>query len=143
MKFESFETTVIGREFKVGPVIMRKEKMISFANEYDPLPLHYDEEYAKTTRYKGLIAPGVMSFMSLWAEFIKDNIWGDNMIGGKKTTIEWFAPIYPGDSVRGTCVITGKTRRNPYNGIVEITSEFYNQDDVHVMRDVTEMIVSG
>ncbi|MBQ3065582.1 MAG: dehydratase, partial [Clostridia bacterium] len=44
--------------------------MIAFAQEYDPIPLHTDEEYAKASPFGGLIAPGVMSFMSVWAKYL-------------------------------------------------------------------------
>jgi hypothetical protein len=38
-------------------------------------------------------------------------------------------------------VITNLTLRNPRNGIVELTIEAYNQDDVLVLTDVTEAVV--
>ena len=41
--------------------------MMAFAHDYDNIPLHADEEYAKKTPFEKLIAPGVMSFMSVWA----------------------------------------------------------------------------
>ena len=45
-------------EFTTEPAVIDRDKMIAFAKEYDPIPLHYDEEYAKTTRYGRVIAPG-------------------------------------------------------------------------------------
>ena len=60
MYFDDFET---GMTRDIEPVTMEKEKMIAFAKEYDNIPLHTDEEYAKSTPFGGLIAPGVMSFM--------------------------------------------------------------------------------
>ena len=55
---------------ETAPAVIKKEKMIDFALDYDNIPLHTDEEYVKTTPFGKLIAPGVMSFMSVWA-----NIW--------------------------------------------------------------------
>ena len=91
---------------EIAPTVIRKEKMLAFARDYDPLPLHTDEEYAKTTRFGGLIAPGVMSFMTVWAKYIEVDIIGDALIAGKSTHIEWLRPVYPGDILKGEAVIT-------------------------------------
>ena len=42
--------------------VIEKKKMMAFARDYDNIPLHTDEEYAKNTPFGKLIAPGVMSF---------------------------------------------------------------------------------
>ena len=139
----NFAEIEVGRKFEVGPVTIDREKAVAFAREYDPLPIHWDEEHARGTRFGGLVAPGVMCFMTAWAQFIRQNPVGDNLIAGKSTKIEWLAPIRPGDRIRGDIVVTDKVRRNPYNGIVVITCDFYNQDGEHVMRDVTEAVVAG
>ncbi len=67
----------IGMEFLTGDVRIEKEKMLAFAREYDPFPLHYDEEYAKHTRFGKLIAPGVMSFMAVWARVMELGFLGE------------------------------------------------------------------
>lgn len=48
MYFEEFN---IGMSKKLKPGIIDKDKMLAFANEYDNVPLHTDEEYAKGTRF--------------------------------------------------------------------------------------------
>ena len=74
-----------GMEMELPEVVIDRERMMDFARLYDPLPLHLDEDYAKTTRFGGLIAPGVMTFMSVWAEFVKQGLFGDQLIAGKST----------------------------------------------------------
>ena len=138
-----FEDTPVGREFRIEPLRIEKEKILAFAREYDPLPVHLDEEYARGTRYKTLLAPGVMCFMSAWSRFISRNPWGDNLIAGKSTKIEWLAPVHADDTLHGVATVTGKSRRNPHNGIVIITTDLFNQDSTHVIHDTTEMIVAG
>ena len=61
-----FEDLKIGMMVDTAPAVIEKEKMMAFALDYDNIPLHTDEEYAKTTTFGKLIAPGVMSFMSVW-----------------------------------------------------------------------------
>lgn len=129
-------------EFPLPPVEIRKEQMIEFSRTYDPFRLHYDEEYAQTTRYGQLIAPGVMSFMAVWARFMEADILGNELIAGKSTRIEWFKPVYAGDTLTGLARITNITRRNPYNGIAEITIDVRNQRGELVLQDVTESVMA-
>ena len=63
-----FEDIRLGMAVNTAPALIKKEKMIAFARDYDNIPLHTEEEYAKTTTFGQLIAPGVMSFMSVWAK---------------------------------------------------------------------------
>ena len=123
------------------PVHVDKERMIAFAKLYDPFPLHHDEEWAKKSRYGQLVAPGVMAFMSVWAKFIETNLLGDELIAGKSTKIEWFKPVFAGDTLHGTARVTNITRRNTYNGIAEITIDVCNQHGDLVLTDVTESVV--
>ena len=60
-----FEEFVLGMQTEIDGAAIEKSKMINFAKRYDNIPLHTDEEYAKSTFFGKLIAPGVMSFMSV------------------------------------------------------------------------------
>lgn len=136
-----FEEFVLGSITNIEPVIINKEDMLSFANKYDPIPLHTDEEYAKSTIFGGLIAPGVMSFMSVWAKYLEIDLAGDELLAGKSTKIEWFKPVFADDILTSTCTVSKLTKRNEKNGIVELTFEALNQNGELVLTDVTEMIV--
>ena len=136
-----FNELKIGMGVEIAPVVIEKQKMMDFARTYDNIPLHTDEEYAKASPFGGLIAPGVMSFMSVWAKYLEVNFYGEALLAGKSTKIEWNKPVYAGDTLRGKAVITNLVQRSPRNGIVEITIEAYNQNGVHVLSNVTEAIV--
>ena len=41
----------LGMTVNVAPAVIDKDKMLEFAKEYDDVPLHTDEEYAKTTPF--------------------------------------------------------------------------------------------
>ncbi|MBR5470639.1 MAG: MaoC family dehydratase N-terminal domain-containing protein [Oscillibacter sp.] len=127
--------------FDLPEVSITKEQMVAFAKDYDPFRLHYDEAYAKTTRYGQLVAPGVMSFMSVWAKFMELDFFGEELIAGKSTKIEWFKPVFAGDTLRGSGRISSITPRNAYNGIAELTIEIRNQHGELVLTDVTESVV--
>ena len=131
----------LNQELDIPEVVIDRQRMMDFARLYDPIPLHMDEAYAKGTRFGDLIAPGVMSFMAVWAEFVKLNLFGEELIAGKSTKIEWFKPVYAGDVLRGRARVSDIVRRNAYNGIVEVTVDVYNQHGEMVLSDVTESVV--
>lgn len=136
-----FDELKIGMTVDTAPAAIEKEKMMSFAHDYDNIPLHTDEEYAKTTPFGKLIAPGVMSFMSVWAKYLEVDFFGEELLAGKSTKIEWLKPVFAGDVLTGRATITNLVRRNERNGLVEVTVEAYNQDGVLVLTDVTEAVV--
>ena len=136
-----FDEMKLGMTVETAPVTIEKEKMMSFAREYDNIPLHTDEEYAKTTVFGDLIAPGVMSFMSVWAKYLEVEFAGDALLAGSSTKISWLKPVYAGDTLTGTVTITNLTRRNPKNGLVEISIDVRNQNGQLVLKNVTEAIV--
>lgn len=136
-----FDDFTLNETIQIAPVVIDKEEMIAFAKRYDNIPLHTDEEYAKTTHFGQLIAPGVMSFMAVWANYLQVDLAGEELLAGKSTKIEWFKPVFAGDELTAEVVVTRLTERNEKNGIVEITFYVKNQSGDLVLTDITEMIV--
>ena len=136
-----FEDIRLGMTVQIAPVTIEKEKMMAFARTYDPIPLHTDEEYAKTSPFGALIAPGVMSFMSVWAKYLEVDLFGKELLAGKSTKIEWLKPVYAEDVLTGQAEVTGLAKRNKKNGLVEITIHAYNQRGDLVLTNITEAIV--
>ncbi|MBQ9742489.1 MAG: MaoC family dehydratase N-terminal domain-containing protein [Ruminococcus sp.] len=136
-----FEEIKMGTQIDIAPAVIKKDKMLDFARLYDDVPLHTDEEYAKKTPFGKLIAPGVMSFLVVWAKYLEVDIFGEELLAGKSTKIEWLRPVFAEDVLRGKAVVTRMEKRNPRNGLVEITIEAYNQSDELVLTNATEAIV--
>ena len=136
-----FEQMKVGMAVEIPPALIEKEKMLEFARLYDNIPLHTDEEYAKVSPFGALIAPGVMSFMTLWARYLEVDFFGRELVAGKSTSIRWHRPVYARDVLRGRAEITRLVRRNAGTGLVEITIEACNQQGVPVLSNVTEAIV--
>ena len=136
-----FDDLKLGMTVEISPALIEKSKMLDFARLYDNIPLHTDEEYAKSTPFGGLIAPGVMSFMSVWAKYLEVDFFGSELLAGKSTKIEWIKPVYANDVLSGKATITALTKRNAKNGLVEVSIEAYNQNGELVLVDVTEAVV--
>lgn len=136
-----FDDIQLGMSVQTAPTVIEKEKMMAFARIYDPIPLHTDEEYAKSTPFGALLAPGVMSFMSVWAKYLEVDFFGRELLAGKSTKIEWLKPVYAEDVLTGKVTVTRLEKRSEKNGLVEVSVEAYNQHGVLVLTNVTEAIV--
>lgn len=136
-----FDDLVLGTTAEIEPVTINREKMMAFAYEYDNIPLHTDDAYAQNTPFGRIIAPGVMSFMSVWAKYLEIDFIGEELLAGKSTKIEWIKPVFAGDVLTGKATITKLVKRNSRNGLAEITIDVYNQNGNLVLKDVTESIV--
>jgi acyl dehydratase len=52
-----FEDFTQGRRFDYSPVLMQANDMIAFASEFDPQPMHLDEEVGKSSILGGSPLP--------------------------------------------------------------------------------------
>ena len=136
-----FDELQVGMTIETAPAVIDKEKMLSFAREYDNVPLHVDEAYAEKTPFGRIIAPGMMSFLAVWAKYLEVDFFGEELLAGKSTEVEWMKPVFAGDVLTGKATITRLTRRNEKNGIAEVTIEARNQAGDLVLTSVTEAIV--
>lgn len=136
-----FNELAIGMKTAIPSTVIEKEEMLDFARKYDNIPLHTDEEYAKSTRFGGLIAPGVMSFLCVWAKYLEVDFFGEELIAGMSTKIEWFRPVFPADTLTAEAEITNLTKRNERNGIAEVTINAYNQNNKLVLKATTEALL--
>ncbi len=53
-----FDEMKLGMTVEIPPVVIEKEKMLSFARDYDNIPIHTDEEYAKYNPFRKTHRPG-------------------------------------------------------------------------------------
>lgn len=136
-----FNDIKLGTQIKLSDAYIDKDEMIAFAEKYDNIPLHVDEEYASKTPFGKLIAPGLMSFAAVWAKYLERDIFGPELLAGKSSKIEWLKPVFAEDTLSSTVTVTRLTDRSPKNGIVELTLSAYNQSGELVLTNVTEAIV--
>ena len=138
MVFQELQT---GMSVSLKPVTMDEQEMLGFAKKYDNVPLHTDPDYAKATHFGKLLAPGMLSFLAVWAEYLKQDFFGEDLLAGVSQRVGWSAPVFAGDTLTGTAEITKLTERNAKNGLAELTIRVSNQDGREVLTGVTECIV--
>ncbi len=79
--------------------------------------------------------------MAVWAKYLEVDFFGDELLAGKSTKIEWMKPVFAEDELSGKATITKLEKRNEKNGLAAVTFEVYNQNGELVLTDVTEAVV--
>ena len=131
--FEDFQPGAI-REY--GPRLVSREEIIAFAAEFDPQPMHLDEEAARATMLGGLAASGwhtCCMMMRIVADgFILDS---SSMGAPGIDEVRWLAPLRPGRQirVRATVLDTRVSSSRPDMGFVKMLFEVIDDTGVIVM----------
>jgi acyl dehydratase len=127
-----------------GPKLVTREEIIAFASQFDPQPMHLDEEAARATMLGGLAASGwhscamLMRMMCDW--FVLDSAsWG----GPGVEEVRWLKPVRAGDRLMLRRKILEKriSKSRPEMGFVKFHYTFINQDGEAAMTLVTPMMV--
>lgn len=138
-----FEDFVPGErfEFEVPPI--SEERLMAFAREWDPQPLHLDREYA-AARHGGLIAPGFLTVMEAMRPVIREIFCGTDNLGGLGIeNLRWTAPLRPGDALKVRLEITDlrASSSKPDRGVMRYRVEACNAaDEVVLQLDSAAMI---
>jgi acyl dehydratase len=116
-----FEDFAVGEVKTYGPRVITREEIVAFAAEFDPQPMHLDEEAARLSLLGGLAASGWHT-CSLMMRLICDGFVLDTASMGSPGVdeIKWLAPVRPGDSlsVRATVLETRVSSSKPNRGFV-------------------------
>jgi acyl dehydratase len=116
-----FEDFAVGDAVEVGPRLVTRDEIIAFAREYDPQPMHLDEEAARHTMLGGLGASGWHTcciMMRMIADGFLVNVASMGAPGIDE--VKWLKPVRPGDSltVRGTVQSVRASQSRPDRGFV-------------------------
>jgi acyl dehydratase len=139
--FEDFSTDWTAQ---YGPRRVAREEMIGFAAQYDPQPMHLDEEAARHTMLGGLAASGWHS-CCIMMKMIADGLLLDTASMGAPgiEEVKWLKPVRPGDSltVRGKVLWTRASQSRPDRGFVNFHWEVSNDRGERVMTLVCPQMI--
>jgi acyl dehydratase len=131
-----FEDFSPGWVAEYGPRRVTREEMIGFAAQYDPQPMHLDEEAARATMLGGRGASGWHT-CCIRMKMIADGLLLDSASMGAPgiDEVRWLKPVRPGDSltVRGSVLSTRPSHSRPDRGFVNFHWEVCNDRDEKVM----------
>jgi acyl dehydratase len=141
LHFEDFTPGLFG-EF--GPYRVSKEEIVDFARQFDPQPMHLDEDAARHSMLGGLGASGFHS-CSILMRLIADGFVNNSASHGAPGVdeVKWRAPVKPGDElrVRATVTDTRISSSRPGMGFVKFRFEMFNADDTCVMTLVSSLMI--
>lgn len=136
-----YEDINVGDKRILPPVKVEREKMLEFSRQYNGALCHVDDAFASTTRAGEITAPGIYTFALLWGEYAPNNFGQEHDIGGTDLSMEFFLPVFAGNELHGVAYVDEKTDRNPYNGLIWVVMEVYNQDDKLVLRSRSSSVI--
>ena len=123
---------------------MEADRIVSFAQEFDPQSFHTDPLAAEASIYGGLIASGWhtgSAMMRLLTELL-----GPASLGSPGVDeLRWERPVRPGDELRLrlTVLETRRSTSKPDRGILRCREELLNTDGEIVMSMVPTLFVAA
>ena len=140
-----FEDLVDGERLFCGTVEMTKERILSFATEFDPQPFHTSEKLASESIFKGLIASSLHT-LSACTKVVVDALGEVEILSGVgMDEVKMKTPVRPGDILNvdawWTNLKSSETR--PGFGFGTVKCNVTNQNNEPVMEYGYQYIISG
>jgi acyl dehydratase len=139
----AFEDFPPGRFGSYGPRHVTREEMLAFAAEFDPQPMHLDEEAAKRSMLKGLSGSG-WHLCSIMMRMMFDFYIGRTASLGSPgvNEMKWLVPLRPGDDLTlDVDVVEARVSRSrPDTGIVTFKGSVRNAAG-QVLAEMTSPII--
>ena len=140
--FEDFNTDWTA---EYGPRRVTREEIIGFAAQFDPQPMHLDEEAARNTMLGGLGASGWHS-CCIMMKMIADGLLLDTASMGAPgiDEVRWLKPVRPGDALmlKRTVLDARVSNSRPEMGLVRFEFALFDTEGRQAMALVTSLMVS-
>ena len=126
----AFEDFREGATISLGSKTVTAEEIIDFASQFDPQPMHLDEEAGKASILGGLSASGWHT-CCMFMRMMCDGFLLDSTSQGSPGIdyVRWKKPVLAGDTLTGASIITGKreSASRPNLGFITVRHELTNQ----------------
>jgi acyl dehydratase len=140
----TFEDFPPGHFGSFGPRHVTREEIIAFATEFDPQPMHLDEEAAKHSMLRGLSGSG-WHLGSLMMRMLFDGFIHRTASLGSPGVDElrWLSPLRPGDDLTLDVDVTQArvSRSRPETGIVTFKMSVRNASGQTLVEATSPVIV--
>ena len=128
-----FEDLKPGMRQSFGKTVSARDIELFGEASGDRNPVHFDEEYAKTTVFKGRVAHGVLTISFISA------VLGNEMPGPGtiflSATVNFKAPVRIGDTVVTTCIVReiGERRRVTFDCVCRVGETVVVEGEAQVL----------
>jgi acyl dehydratase len=138
------EDFAVGQTFGSGRLTVDKERIKSFAAEFDPQPFHLDEHAARDTIFRGLAASGwhtaAMTMRLLVESELKP---AGGIVGGGFDEFRWPTPVRPGDELhlKSEVLEVRPSNSRPNQGLIKVRTTTLNQENNSVQILIANLVV--
>jgi acyl dehydratase len=141
----TFEDFPPGHFGTFGPRRVTREEILTFATEFDPQPMHLDEEAAKRSMLNGLAGSG-WHLCAIMMRMLFDGFIGRTASLGSPgvNELRWLAPLRPDDELMLDVDVAEAriSKSRPETGIVTFKATVRNATGQVLCEIVTPIIVS-
>jgi acyl dehydratase len=141
----TFEDFTLGCFGTFGPRHVTREEILAFAAEFDPQPMHLDEEAARRSMLNGLSGSG-WHLCAIMMRMMFDGFIGRTASLGSPgvNELRWIAPLRPGDDLMLDVDVTEArlSKSRPETGIVTFKGTVRNAAGQALCEMVSPIIVS-
>jgi acyl dehydratase len=126
----AYEDFTEGATLQLGQKTVTAEEIVEFASEFDPQPMHLDEEAGKASILGGLSASGWHT-CSMFMRMLCDSLLLDSTSQGAPGLdyVKWKKPVLAGDTLTARSTVLAKrvSNKRPNLGFVTMRAEMTNQ----------------
>lgn len=138
------EDFAVGQTFGSGRLRVEKERIKSFAAEFDPQPFHLDEEAAGRSIFRGLAASGWHTAALTMRLLVESEFRpAGGIVGAGFDELRWPRPLRPGDELHLESEIleVRPSKSRPDQGMIKVRTTTRNQNGEPVQVFVGNLIV--
>ena len=140
-----YEDLSVGQVFLSRAEALSRDRIVAFAQEFDPQPQHLDEDAARGSMFGELVASGWHT-AALTMRLQLDSVMGrfpGGSLGAQIDKLAWLRPVRPGDRLRAQAEIMEMrlSRSRPDRGLVTIQTTTLNQRDEPVQVMTASVLV--
>jgi len=132
--WEDFE---VGSVLRFGERLVTREEIVAFARDFDPQPMHLDEDAAKASLLGGLAASGwhvcAILMRMCWDAFMHETA---SLGAPGIEEMRWMRPVRPGHilSIERTVLDKRRDGSRPEMGLVKFRFDVMSQDGERLGR---------
>jgi acyl dehydratase len=138
------EDFAVGQTFGSGRLRVEKERVKTFAAEFDPQPFHLDEEAARGSIFRGLAASGWHTAAMTMRLLVESELQpAGGIIGAGFDEFRWPRSVRPGDELylESEVLEVRPSKSRPEQGLIKVRTTTKNQNGEPVQVSVGNLVV--
>lgn len=129
MGLKYFDDLSDGEKLTCQPVYMTRESIVEFARQFDPQPFHVDEDAARQSVFKGLVASALHTLSACTRTVVDAQGEIAILSGVGMHAVSMFNPVRPGDTlfVKARWTDLKRSQKKPDRGVASLRCKVTNQ----------------